>query len=54
MLIINRIALCVTYPCVKGYDFFMQQPSAFIIDDSQIERDMLSHQLKKIGVKQII
>jgi CheY-like chemotaxis protein len=32
----------------------MQQPSVLIIDDSEIERYMLSHQLKKIGVSEII
>lgn len=32
----------------------MHQPSVLIIDDSDIERYMLSHQLKKIGVSQIV
>jgi CheY-like chemotaxis protein len=32
----------------------MQQPSVLIIDDSEIERYMLSHQLKKIGVSEIV
>ncbi|AGH42876.1 response regulator [Paraglaciecola psychrophila] len=32
----------------------MQQPSVLIIDDSEIERYILSHQLKKIGVSEIM
>lgn len=32
----------------------MRQPTVLIIDDSEIERYMLSQQLKKIGVSQII
>lgn len=32
----------------------MQQPSVLIIDDSEIERYMLRHQLKKIGVSHIL
>ena len=32
----------------------MQQPSVLIIDDSEIERYILSHQLKKIGVIEIM
>lgn len=32
----------------------MQQPSVLIIDDSEIERYILSHQLKKIGVSEIV
>jgi CheY-like chemotaxis protein len=32
----------------------MQRPSVLIIDDSEIERYILSHQLKKIGVSEII
>jgi CheY-like chemotaxis protein len=34
--------------------FIMQQPSILIIDDSEIERYMLSHQLKKMGVSEIV
>jgi CheY-like chemotaxis protein len=33
---------------------FMPQPSVLIIDDSEIERYMLSHQLHKIGVSKIV
>jgi CheY-like chemotaxis protein len=32
----------------------MQQPSVLIIDDSEIERYMLSHQLEQIGISEII
>ena len=32
----------------------MQQPSVLIIDDSEIERYLLSHQLQKIGVTEIV
>jgi CheY-like chemotaxis protein len=32
----------------------MQQPSVLIIDDSEIERYILSYQLKKIGVSEIM
>lgn len=32
----------------------MQQPSVLIIDDSEIERYMLSHQLKKMGINEIV
>jgi CheY-like chemotaxis protein len=32
----------------------MQRPSVLIIDDSEIERYILSHQLKKIGVSEIM
>ena len=32
----------------------MHQPSVLIIDDSEMERYMLNHQLKKIGVSQVI
>ena len=32
----------------------MQQHSVLIIDDSEIERHMLSHQLRKIGVSEIV
>ncbi|PKG93242.1 hypothetical protein CXF95_27070 [Paraglaciecola sp. MB-3u-78] len=32
----------------------MPQPSVLIIDDSEIERYILSHQLKKIGVSEIM
>ncbi len=32
----------------------MQQPSVLIIDDSEIERYMLSHQLHKIGISKIV
>ena len=32
----------------------MQQPSVLIIDDSEIERYMLCHQLNKIGVTKIV
>ena len=45
--------------CYKTFYYFkwpfvMQQPSVLIIDDSEIERYMLSHQLKKIGVSEIV
>lgn len=32
----------------------MQQPSVLIIDDSEIDRYMLSHQLEKIGIREIV
>lgn len=32
----------------------MQQPSILIIDDSEIERYMLSHQLQRIGISGIV
>lgn len=32
----------------------MHQPSILIIDDSEIERYMLSHQLNKIGVSELV
>lgn len=32
----------------------MQQPSVLIIDDSEIEHYILSHQLKKIGVSEVM
>ena len=32
----------------------MQRPSVLIIDDSEIERYILSHQLKEIGVSEIM
>jgi CheY-like chemotaxis protein len=48
------MTLYVINPWLIKMTFDMQQPSVLIIDDSEIERYMLSHQLHKIGVREIV